>query len=353
MITWRHNKNPGTITYGGGDYGSFMALVAKHPLSIRLAQLKIEHGSVYKYDVAVPAATQSPHWPDTLARATIELESFAAVAALPPTDARLPTEDGQPDFAFADAEAAAVAVKHGESRLYASLQWRHGYIDRGNPRVPSNAAVNNVARVHLTRTPSPSRSSGGGKSIDRIMNVRMQNQTAADAQGWSRLYATPTIGDYTIAMNLHSDPLVWMPPASLVGEPAVDLISGNRLSSVTASITIASKATLVLFSGSTGTVRGEHSHHHAHAGISDALSGGKGDARATAAPHSCGPSCTPTQLQFPPMSGIICEIRAASAGLNGCCPDCTRQLCADNGTQWPLCSSVQGGLVCPGNTGGC
>ena len=24
VITWRHNKNPGTISYGGGDYGAYM-----------------------------------------------------------------------------------------------------------------------------------------------------------------------------------------------------------------------------------------------------------------------------------------------------------------------------------------
>ena len=92
-----------------------MALTARHPLSIRLAQLKIEHGHVYNYDIGQPLATSSPHWPDILAVAAIELESFLAIAALPPTDARLPTEEGQPDFCFVDTQAAAVALRRGDS----------------------------------------------------------------------------------------------------------------------------------------------------------------------------------------------------------------------------------------------
>ena len=243
VITWRHNKNPGTISYGGGDYGAYMALVARHPLSIRLAQLKIKHGRVYNYDIAQPSAASSPHWPDTLARATIELESFSAIAALPPTDARLPTEQGESDFCFVDTQAAAVALRRGPDRLYASLQWRHGYHNNHAPRVPSNAILNNVARVHYTHTPPR----GAGKPIDRIMNVVMRNQTSAPNRGWSRLYTTPTIGNYTIAMNLHSEALQWTPPVELVGRAAVDLVSGKTFRSVGASMTVASDTALVLY----------------------------------------------------------------------------------------------------------
>jgi len=39
-ITWRHNKNPGSISYGGGDPGSYMALHVSEPTSVRLAQLR-------------------------------------------------------------------------------------------------------------------------------------------------------------------------------------------------------------------------------------------------------------------------------------------------------------------------
>ena len=250
VVTWRHNKNPGSITYGGGDFGAYMTLVAKNPVSIRLAQLKIAHGAVYKYDIAAPAAAESPHWADSLARAAIELESFAAVAALPPTEAKLPGEEGAPDFAFADVQAAVVALKNGRDKMYVSLQWRHGYIDSKAPRIPSNAALNNVARVHFTQAgggdDGAGARGGGSKSIDRIMNIAMQPQ-AGENQGWRKLYATPTIGRYTIAMNLHSEDLVWTPPAALVGRAATDLIRGHVHSSVGKTIQLPAQSTIVLY----------------------------------------------------------------------------------------------------------
>ena len=89
-ITWRHNKNPGTVSYGGGDAGAFMALNASEPTSIRLAQLWMEHAQAFTLELATDRATSSPHWPDDLADASIRLASFEALAALPPTAHRLP-----------------------------------------------------------------------------------------------------------------------------------------------------------------------------------------------------------------------------------------------------------------------
>lgn len=39
-ITWRHNKNPGVVSYGGGG-GFYGALVAKDPVARRLVQLRL------------------------------------------------------------------------------------------------------------------------------------------------------------------------------------------------------------------------------------------------------------------------------------------------------------------------
>ena len=89
-ITWRHNKNPGTVSYGGGDAGAFMALNASEPTSIRLAQLWMQHAQAFTLELATDRATSSPHWPDDLADASIRLASFEALAALPPTAHRLP-----------------------------------------------------------------------------------------------------------------------------------------------------------------------------------------------------------------------------------------------------------------------
>ena len=89
-ITWRHNKNPGTVSYGGGDAGAFMALNASEPTSIRLAQLWMQHAQAFTLELATDRATSSPHWPDDLADASIRLASFEALAGLPPTAHRLP-----------------------------------------------------------------------------------------------------------------------------------------------------------------------------------------------------------------------------------------------------------------------
>ena len=64
---------------------------------------------------------------------------------------------------------------------------------------------------------------------------------------------------------------------------------------------------------------------------------------------TCGPDCNCTSVSFP-MSGLMCS---DVTGKKGCCSDFQSQLCKDNGTQWPLCSSIKGGVICPGNTGGC
>ena len=137
--------------------------------------------------------------------------------------------------------SAVIATPIGPDRLYASLQWRHGYRDNHAPRVPNNTVLNNVARVHYTHTPP-----GGGKPIDRIMNVVMPNQTSVMNRGWSRLYATPTIGNYTIAMNLYPESLSWTPPPALVGRAVVDLVSGKTFDSLPDSVPIDPNTGMVL-----------------------------------------------------------------------------------------------------------
>lgn len=167
-----------------------MALAVKEPTSIRLAQLRMEHGQAFALDVSSVSATRSPHWPDLLASASIWLASFEQLAKLPPTDFRLPMEASSPDFAWADVQAGAVAVKHGGVRLFASLQLRHGYINERGPRVPANAALNNVTRVHYTVlgvSNSTSVFHGDGSSVDHILNVQMQPMYGNNS-GWARLY---------------------------------------------------------------------------------------------------------------------------------------------------------------------
>ena len=244
VITWRHNKNPGSISYGSGDPGAYMALYANEPTSIRLAQLRIAHGQAFALDVASDAATRSPHWPDLLASSSIWLESYQALAALPPTTFRLPMEETAPDFAWGDVQAGAVAVKHVGVRLFASLQWRHGYINGHKPRVPTNVQLTNITRVHFTVL---NNGAGGGGSTDHVLNVNMQPMTGANA-GWAQLYATESIGNYTIAMNgAASATLSWPLPTALVGTAAVDLVSGAKHCRLGASLALPPSTTVVLW----------------------------------------------------------------------------------------------------------
>ena len=47
----------GSISYGAGDPGAWMALNASEPTSVRLAQLRMEHGQAFALDAASDAAT--------------------------------------------------------------------------------------------------------------------------------------------------------------------------------------------------------------------------------------------------------------------------------------------------------
>ena len=228
----------GSISYGAGDPGAWMALNASEPTSVRLAQLRMEHGQAFALDAASDAATHSPHWPDLLAEASIWLGSFQALAALPATDFRLPMEAGAPDFAWGDVQAGAVAIKHGGVRLFASMQWRHGYLNQHAPRVPSNVALNNVTRVHYTVL--------DGGSVDHVMTVLMQPM-AGENSGWGRLYAAAPIGNYTIAMNgAAGTALSWPLPAALVGTGAVDLVSGVQHCNLGKTLKVDAATTVVL-----------------------------------------------------------------------------------------------------------
>src|SRR5437016_5777372 len=92
------------------------------------------------------------------------------ILALPPTAARLPMEPDQPDFAWADEQGGAVALKHQDARLYLSLNWRRGFM--GGKRDAQHTQVNNLARVHFT-TPA----------VDRIATMAMES-----ADGFGRFY---------------------------------------------------------------------------------------------------------------------------------------------------------------------
>jgi hypothetical protein len=58
-------------------------------------------------------------------------------AAMKKADALLPMTQGRPDYLFTDAENAVIALKRGDTILYASLYWRARF------------GINHLAKVHL------------------------------------------------------------------------------------------------------------------------------------------------------------------------------------------------------------
>ncbi len=80
-------------------------------------------------------------------------DQYELLISQPDSPQRLPMSKGEPDFAWADEEDGVVALKHGNTLLYASLYWR------------ARAGINNLARVHCI---SP--------TIDRIAVVHEDEQ---------------------------------------------------------------------------------------------------------------------------------------------------------------------------------
>ncbi|MBC7782921.1 MAG: hypothetical protein H7144_03700, partial [Burkholderiales bacterium] len=110
----------------------------------------------------------------------------------PATLTPLPAEPGQPDFAWADVQAGAVAFINNGERFYMNADWRN-YEFNGNF---TNLVHSNVARIHYT-TPT----------IERAAQIIMPKD-AANVQSDGNLTGLPLkspkvvrYGDYLIVLN--------------------------------------------------------------------------------------------------------------------------------------------------------
>jgi len=201
VITWRNNFAPGRIAYGGNPYA---AVTMKDPLCLRELQLAAGHGGYFR----IKLDRYWAHLQSTTVALLQHVDALEQALTLPPTTRRLPFEDGQPDFAWADEQAGAVVVEHGDERLVMSLNWRHGFKTR--ERAPANALANNIARVHH-RTPR----------IARIANVRMET-----VGGIGGLYVC-RYGNYLTVMNPSGRPRRFE-LGDWAKRPVFELIRGKR-----------------------------------------------------------------------------------------------------------------------------
>lgn len=224
VIGWRHSFYGGRVEYG--DEYLKAAAVLGDPVSMRLAQLFLEHNRIY----GKPRGRSLP--------LLVQRVSYIrGVLAAPPSPFRLPMRDDQDDFAWADEGIRTVAFKHEGRRCWMTMNWR-------------GAGINNMARVHCTEP-----------AVDRIANIRIATEytpsgksivrpkercgqfvkpgavlvtdgeelpLAAGPLGGMGDFYTARYGDYLIGMNCTGDRTFTLriPPRS-AGRPLRELVSGE------------------------------------------------------------------------------------------------------------------------------
>ena len=245
VVGWRHSWYPGRLEYAD-QYLKAAALLGD-PVSLRLAQLFIEHGRIY----------QPPYRPHP-ALLVQRVDYLRKVLAAPPSPFRFPMADGQPDFAWADEGIRAIVLKHRGRRCWLVFNWR-------------GAGITNIARVHYAEP-----------TLDRIANIRIATEftpsgtsitrprercgpfvepgtvLATDGEvlplargplgGMGDFYSA-RYGDYLFAMNCTADRTFQLDvPPEHAARPLRDLISGRRLGPA-ARLPVPPATTLVLFLG--------------------------------------------------------------------------------------------------------
>jgi hypothetical protein len=221
VINTRNTKWPCRVDWGGNISA---AALWQDPVALRSLQLFLSQGNL-------PSVLEerNAHYVDSVNRAILTMGDLERALQQPPSAFRFPMEIDQPDFAWADEQAAAVAIKHNGTRLYMALNWRRGF--RDGKRDPQHTQVNNIARIHCTTD-----------TIDRIATIAMESP-----EGFGRLYLC-RYGPYYVAMNLTADTTFHIP--GLPARGAVpDLISGETLNLVQGA-TVAPGTTRVLYLGS-------------------------------------------------------------------------------------------------------
>ncbi len=141
VIGWRHCWYAGRVEYA--DIYLKAAAVLGDPVSMRLAQLYLQHNRIYE---------PLNHHTKKLYYLVSRVDAIRKVQAAPPSRFRFPMDPDQPDFAWADEGIRTIAFKHKNRRCYMTLGWRA-------------AGINNIARVHFTEP-----------EFDRIANIRIRSQ---------------------------------------------------------------------------------------------------------------------------------------------------------------------------------
>ena len=227
FITYRNNLNPAEKRT---PIAPHTALVLKDPVYTREIQLYLQWaGTVSLFD----EPTSGPHWSSELMESVPFAESFDALMAMPASNAKLPHEEGHPDFAWADNVGRSVVARKGEERLFVTMQWRHDDAKGHKWTTHPVVTANGICRVQLTNA-----------TVDRLATVGC---SAVEGQPLASLHVL-TFGHWLVAMNSDLyNPNAWAVPKGYVGKTAREMLMGTDVVELPRTYSLAPNQTMVLY----------------------------------------------------------------------------------------------------------
>ncbi len=215
-ISWRVFRGfPGRIRYFLSEYA---ARELQIPAAIRYFQLRDEHGCRRVRDSRAERqlgelkrhefrGSGFEIFFSLTEKADKSHPAYVDVEDLPATDYRLPDEREE-DRAFVDEHLGLVALRHGDARLFASLNWK----SRGG-RDWVDGRANNIVRLQYT-TPV----------IDRLVTA-----TSMDTPGGPLELSTMRYGPYFVVMNGSDEKsFEYEVTDDMRGAMATDLLTGEQ-----------------------------------------------------------------------------------------------------------------------------
>lgn len=198
----------GVPGHGGYFLSRFAAKELQIPPAIRYFEIQKEHGRGHDTLESPDFRSVSGLWDRVMAavaKANDTLDDRRS--ALPTTDYRLPDERGE-DSAFVDEYLGLVALRHGDARLFASLNW-----ESRMGRDWAKGTANHVVRLKHT-TPT----------IQRLVTANCV-QSPDGALGLNTL----RYGPYFIVLNASEEKAFpYAIPEDMQGQPAIDLLTGEQ-----------------------------------------------------------------------------------------------------------------------------
>jgi hypothetical protein len=238
MISTRSLEWPGRVDFmnDGMPYAASPSGL-NDPIAQRMTEVAYQNN-----DVISILPSSNAHYVDSIGYAVLNINSYTAALGAAATTTRIPTEAGEPDFAWVDPTGCTVAAQQTDpsgniSRLYMELQWRRGF-SSSTVRNLSTAWVDNIAQVHFT-TPT----------IDRLATIAMDN-----VGGFGGLYAC-SYGPYFVATNLNTTGTTsYTMPSSLWGEVGRNLVTGTAFIVPANGVINVTYANPLVFTASAGPV---------------------------------------------------------------------------------------------------